>query len=405
MTATDDAPLVYDPFDYEIDAAPHAVWKRLRDDAPLYRNDEHDFWALSRFTDVLDASLDWRTYSSAHGTVLDLMTDEEQSDASMIFTDPPEHDELRHLVSGAFTPRRIGALEERTRGIAAELLDQVVDRSDGSSATTFDFVQDFGARLPTTVISSLLGVPEADQDELRHWTDAMLSRGPDGRDPDGSSIDAMAKLGAYILALIDERAAKPADDLISVLLAAEMEHPGSARRLTRREIHDFTVLLFGAGNETVARLLGNAAVILAEHPDQRATLAADPALLPNAVEELLRYEAPSPVQGRWTTRDVRLHGRSVPAGSRVLLLTGSAGRDEREYDDPDTFDISREFSRHVTFGFGIHFCLGASLARLEARVALEEVLARFPAWEVDTSGLERVHTSNVRGFHRVPVSA
>ncbi|MEZ5170484.1 MAG: cytochrome P450 [Acidimicrobiia bacterium] len=405
MTAPARTPLVYDPFDYGIDADPHPVWRRMRDEAPLYRNDEHDFWALSRFADVLEASLDWRTYSSAHGTVLDLMTEEEQTDASMIFTDPPEHDELRHLVSGAFTPKRISALEGRARTIASGLLDSVVEGSAGRSATTFDFVQDFGARLPTAVISSLLGVPENDQDRLRHLTDTMLYRGPDGEVPGESTLDAMAELGAYILDLIDERRESPGDDLVSVLLAAELKHPdGTGRRLTRREIHDFTVLLFAAGNETVARLLGNAAVILAEYADQRARLAADPTGIPNAVEELLRFEAPSPVQGRWTTRDVELHGATVPAGSRMLLLTGSAGRDEREYDDPDTFDISRVFSRHVTFGYGIHFCLGASLARLEARVALEEVLSRFPEWQIDTPGLERVHTSNVRGFHRVPVS-
>ncbi|MCZ7530249.1 MAG: cytochrome P450 [Acidimicrobiia bacterium] len=407
MTTTGhEVPLRYDPFDYAIDADPHPIWRRMRDEAPLYRNEEHDFWALSRFADVLEASLDWRTFSSAHGTVLDLMSDEPLEDASMIFTDPPEHDELRHLVSPAFTPRRIAALEDRAREITQQLLDSVQESATDPHLVSFDFVQDFGALLPTTVISSMLGVPEADQDELRGWTDTMLYRGPDDTTPAETSLEAMAKVGSYIRDLIDDRRTNPGDDLVSVLLTAELDRPdGGTRRLTKREIHDFTILLFAAGNETVARLLGNAAVIFDQYPDQRARLVADPTLLPNAIEELLRYEAPSPVQGRVSTREQELHGIRLPAGSRFLLLTGSAGRDEREYDEPDRFDVTRTFSRHVTFGYGIHFCLGASLARLESRVALEEMLRRFPTWEVEADGLERVHTSNVRGFHHVPVVA
>ncbi len=390
--------IVYDPYDYEIDAHPQPVWQRLRDEAPLYRNAEHDFWAISRFQDVLDASLDWQTFSSAHGTVLELMSDDPSDYASMIFTDPPHHDELRSLVSRAFTPKRVAELEGDVRALASEFLDERV------AAGGFDYVQDFAARLPTMVIGSLLGVPEADRDRLRHWTDQMLHREPDETEPGEAVLRVMADLGSYMSELIAERRRHPGDDLISALVGAELQTAEGTRRLDHRETLDFVLLLFSAGNETVARLLGFAAVNLAEHPDQAALLVEDPSLIPNAIEELLRYEAPSPVQGRWVARDVELHGTVLPRGSRLLMLTGAAGRDEREYEHPDTFDVTRRFSRHLSFGYGVHFCLGAALARLEARVALEETLVRIPIWEVDRDRTEMVHTSTVRGYERVPIT-
>lgn len=391
------ADLRYDPYDYAIDADPHPVWRRLRDQAPLYHNPDYDFFALSRFADVLEASVDWQTYSSARGTVLELV-DKVPEPAPMIFRDPPEHTRLRKLVSRAFSPRRIAELEKQVREIARSLLDAQV------GAAGFDYVADFGAKLPSMVISSMLGVPEADRDEIRIWTDAVLHREPGETLDDERMSEVQGELWGYFARYIAERRNAPRDDMMTDLLEAEIEEEaGGARRLTDLEVLVFIGLLSGAGNETVARLLGWAGDTLARFPDERHKLVERPGLIPNAVEELLRYEAPSPVQGRTLTRDARWHGREVPAGATLLLLSGSAGRDEREYPDPDRFDVERRFERHVSLGYGIHFCLGASLARLEGRVALEETLARFPRWQVERDGAERVHTSTVRGYAKLPI--
>ncbi len=388
--------LRYDPYDYDIDADPHPVWRRLRDEAPLYHNPDYDFWALSRFADVLEVSVDWQTYSSARGTVLELI-DKIPEPAPMIFRDPPEHARLRKLVSRAFSPRRMAELEKPVREIARGLLDAQV------GAGGFDYVADFGAKLPSMVISSMLGVPEADRDDIRRWTDAVLHREPGETLDDARMSEVQGKLWGYFARYIAERRSAPRDDMMTDLLEAEIEEEGGARRLTDVEVLVFIGLLSAAGNETVARLLGWAGDTLARFPDQRRALVERPGLIPNAVEELLRYEAPSPVQGRTLTRDARWHGRRVPAGATLLLLTGSAGRDEREYPDPDRFDVERRFERHVSLGYGIHFCLGASLARLEGRVALEETLARFPEWRVDPDAAEMVHTSTVRGYAKLPI--
>jgi cytochrome P450 len=306
----------------------------------------------------------------------------------MIFQDPPEHTRLRSLVSRAFTPRRVSGLEAHIRELCDELLEPWTDDAD------FDFVADFGATLPSMVICELLGVPSSDREWVKDKIDTTFHIEPEVGMINDVSLTARIELDRYLTALLEQRTAAPGDDLLSGLTQAD---------LTLRECADFANLLVSAGTETVARLLGWAAVVLDEHPDQRADLAADPSLLPNAVEELLRYEAPSPVQGRWTTRPVELHGTVVPADSKVLLLTGSAGRDERKYPDADRFDIRRRFDHHISFGYGIHFCLGASLARLEGRVAIEEALRRHPRWEVDHDRAVRLHTSTVRGWSSVPV--
>jgi cytochrome P450 len=265
-------------------------------------------------------------------------------------------------------------------------------------------VADFGAKLPVMVISALLGVPEEDQDDIRVWTDAMLHRDPDEIDGSRRHEEVSARLWGYFSRYVADRRRQPRDDIMTALIESEVElDDGGTRRLTDDELLAFIGLLSGAGNETVARFLGWAGTVLARFPDQRRLLVEAPARIPNGVEELLRYEAPSPVQARRTTREVVLHGVRVPEGARVLLLTGSAGRDEREYPDADRFDVTRAIERHVTFGFGVHFCLGASLARLEARVALEETLARFPEWDVDWAATEMVHTSTVRGYAKVPI--
>ena len=388
----------YDPYDYDIDANPHEIWKQMRDTAPAYFNEKHDFWALSRFKDVLEASLDAQVFSSAYGTVLELMQEEGNTSPMMIWKDAPEHTELRKLVSRAFSPKRINELEPRIRSICTRYLDPFID-SNG-----FDYIEDFGAHLPVMVISSLLGVPEEDQEDIRKWTDALLHRDPGETGTSDSHEEISKQLWGYFGQYVEERRKNPSDDMISLLLAAEIDGAdGTKQKLTDVQLLSFIGLLSGAGNETVARFLGWAATALALFPEQRNLLVDEPALIPNGVEELLRFEAPSPVQARRLTRDIEIHGQPIPKDSNVLLLTGSAGRDEREYPDPDVLDVRRTVDRHVSLGYGTHFCLGASLARLEARVALEETLRRFPEWEVRWEETEMVHTSTVRGYAKVPI--
>ena len=393
--------LIYDPYDYAIDANPHPVWARLREEAPVYYNERLDFYALSRFDDVLRAHLDPDTFSSAHSTVLEMMNDEPDPFMKefMIFMDPPLHTRYRKLVSRAFTPRHISALEPRVRALTGRFLDEFV------GAGGFDYVADFGARLPVMVISALLGAPEEDEAQLREWTDASLHL-DEGSETMGILNDEVRRASSnYWQSLIDDRRRQPRDDIMSELMEAELEEAdGSTRHLTDTELHAFIALLSGAGNETVARFLGWAVTGLDEFPDQRAVLAADPELIPNAVEEILRWEAPSAIQGRWTLNDVEVQGTTIAAGSKVALLTGAANRDPRAFADPDVIDVRRSINRHVTFGYGIHFCLGASLARLEGRIALEETFKRFPTWQVDRDRCEMVHTSTVRGYAKAPIT-
>jgi cytochrome P450 len=388
----------WDPYDVEIDDRAHEVWATLRDDAPVYRNDRYDFWALSRFHDVEAAHRDPGTFSSKYGTVLERMGPNEIGLGMMIFTDPPEHTRLRALVSRALTPRRVAALEERAREICCELLDPHVGRNG------FDYVASLAAQLPSQVISSLVGVPSEDEEQQRRYVDQMFHIESGVGMANTTAAEAALSLVSYLSELVAARSRDPRDDMASALVQAEIvDDDGTTRRLTPDECTNFTLLLYTAGTETVAKLLGNAAVILAQHPDQRRELLEDSSLIPNAIEELLRYEPPSPINGRWTTSEVELHGVTIPKDSKVLLLDGSAGRDERAFPDPTRFDIHRRIAHHVSFGYGIHFCVGAALARMEARVALEETLRRFPEWHVDISKVERVHTSTVRGYQSVPI--
>jgi len=354
---------------------------------------------LSRFDDVLAAHLDPATFSSAHTTVLEMMEPEPDPfmTTMMIFMDPPQHTRYRKLVSRAFTPRHMSALEPRIRALSARFLDEFV------GAGSFDFVDDFGARLPVMVISALLGAPEEDEEQLREWTDATLHIDPGEMMGDQANFMRGA-IHDYWQALIDDRRKTPRDDIMSELMAAPLEEgDGTTRFLTDDEIHAFMGLISGAGNETVARFLGWSAVGLDEFPDERRKLVENPALITNAVEEILRWEAPSAIQGRWVTRDIQVHDTVLPEGSKAALLTGAADRDERMWADPDSIIVDRDLSRHVAFGYGIHFCLGAALARLEGRIALEETLKRFPTWSVDRDRLEMVHTSTVRGYAKVPI--
>jgi cytochrome P450 len=387
----------WDPFDESLKADPHPTWRRLRDEAPAYYNERYDFWALSRFEDVERAHREPKLYSSAHNTVLEMMTEEAQTRGMMIFLDPPEHTVLRRLVSKAFTPRRVVELELEIRTMCTGLLDAQQGRD------RFDYVQDFGAQLPANVIAALLGVPPADREAVRHHIDAIFHIEPEVGMVNEVSMQAGGWLAEYLVGLLDERRATPRDDMLTDLVQSEIERDGVVRQLTTQEATEFGLLIVSAGTETVARLLGWAGLLLARHPGQQAELAADPSLIPNAVEELLRYESPSPVQGRWLTETVELHGQVLPVGSKVLLLTGSAGRDDRAYPDADHFDIHRQFKLHVAFGYGIHFCLGAALARMEGKVALEETFKRFPRWSVDLEHAVPLHTSTVRGYQNLPI--
>jgi cytochrome P450 len=313
-----------------------------------------------------------------------------------IFEDPPDHDLHRGLLSRVFTPRRLAAIEPKVRAFASTSLDRLVGNGG------FDFIADLGSEIPMRTIGMLLGVPEADQQSLRDHMDEGL-RLTDGVMPD-PPIGDTNRLASDYAAYIDWRKEHPSDDLMTELLTAEFtDRQGVVRTLSRDEVLGYIGLLAGAGNETTTRLIGWAAKLLAEHPDQRRNLVDEPALIPNAVEECLRYEAPSPVQARVVTRDVEHHGRTVAAGSAMVLINGAANRDERQFSDPDRFDIHRKVQRHLSFGYGIHFCLGAHLARLEARIALEEVLKRFPEWEIDTENTVQARTSTVRGWEKLPV--
>lgn len=396
MTVDPTTALYYDPFDNDIDDDPYPLWRRMREEAPLYYNNKYNFYALTRYQDVAPALPDWHTYRSGHGTTADILfSGIEVPPGILLFEDPPLHDLHRRLLSRVFTPRRMLAVEDLVRGFCARALDPLI------GADRFDFVIDLGAIMPMRTIGYLLGIPEDEQQRIRDRNDTAISVAPD-QDGDISPTifaDAVAMFVDYI----EWRATHPSDDLMTDLLNAEIEDSdGSRRKLERGEVLAYTAMIAGAGNETTARLIGAMGQLLAEHPEQRHELVADPALIPGAVEETLRFEPPSPVQARYVARDVEHYGNTVAEGSYMLLVNAAADRDPTRHHDPDRFDIHRN-APHLGFGQGIHFCLGSALARLEARVALEEVLKRWPDWEVDYADARRAHTSSVRGWARLPV--
>ena len=393
------AELRWDPFDRALHRDPYGVWQRLRDEAPAYHNEQYDFYALSRFDDVIEASLNTETFSSEHGITLDAITDDPRGPPkAMIMMDPPDHTALRKMVNRTFFRSTVAKLEDRVRALCRRYLDEFV------GAGEFDYVRDFSAKLPVMVISSLLGFPEGDHDNLRVWSDDQLHRDEGNPERNETGAASAENLFAYYRDQVARRRTHRTDDIVSDLMDSDLVQSGhETRRLDDDELLVFIAMINVAGNETVARLLGWAALTLARNPGERAKLVADPALIGGAVEELLRYDAPSPIQGRFALRDSEYHGTVIPAGSKVALLTGSAGRDERQYPNADMFDVNRTGIRHVSFGHGAHFCLGAALARLEARIALEETLARFPTWDVDESAVDFVHTNSVRGPSSVPI--
>jgi len=386
----------YDPFDVEIDADPYPTFARLRDEAPVYYNERHDFWALSRYDDVEKALVDWRTFSSARGDILEVIQANVPLPSGVVlFEDPPLHTMHRGLMSRVFTPRKMDALEHDMREFCRRCLDPLV------GTDRLDFVADLGAEMPMRAIGMLLGIPDADQPAIRDRNDAYL-RTKAGK-PMRVDVDALVT-GEMFAEYIDWRAENPSDDLMTALLNAEFEdETGTVRRLTRAEVLTYTQVIAGAGNETTGRLIGWIGKVLGEHPDQRRDLVHDRSLVPNTIEELLRFEPTGPHVARCMAQDVEYYGQTIPEGSAVLLLVGAANRDERRYPDPDRFDIRRDLSQHLSFGYGPHYCLGAALARLEGRVALDEILNRFPNWEIDYDNVAIALTSTVRGWQAMPV--
>jgi cytochrome P450 len=396
MTTTGISDLSYDPYDVEIDADPYPVFARLREEAPLYYNAEYDFYALSRYEDVERALVDRETYISGRGGILEIIKAGIQMPPGiLIFEDPPTHTIHRGLLSRVFTPRQVNGLEPKIRDFCAQSLDPLVGEPG------FDFVADLGAQMPMRVIGMLLGIPESDQEDVRDRGNARLRTKPG--EPQKVSENFVD--GEMFAEYLDWRAEHPSDDIMTQLMNAEfVDETGTTRTLRRDEILTYITVVAGAGNETTTRLIGWAGKVLAEHPDQRRELVADPSSIPNAIEELLRFEPPAPHVGRYVAKPVECHGTIVPEGSAMLLLVGAANRDERRYPGGDRFDIHREIGQHLTFGYGAHYCLGAALARLEGRVALEEVLKRFPEWEVDWSRDPHLApTSTVRGWESMPV--
>ncbi len=389
----------YDPYSYEIDDDPYPVYRHLLEHEPVYYNEGLDFWALTRFDHCLEAFIDWETYSSARGTVLELMGMREITGSLMIFMDPPRQTRMRNLVNKAFTLRRIGELEPAIRGIARRHLDPIFERGDG----VCDIVKEFTAKLPMDVISTLLGIPESDRDMVRGWSNDILHRDAGNPMPTTQGLQSMGQLSAYFTEALEDRRRQPRDDIMTLLTQAEIEEDGHKHRLSDLEITSFFNLLATAGNETVTKLLATAYYWLDANPDQRRALVEDPTLCRNAVEETLRYDPPSQYQGRVLMRDAEVDGRRIPKDARLLIINGASGRDPRRFPDPDRYDVRRETLQHLGFGYGRHFCLGASLARLESRIALEEVLARMPEYAVDQAGVERMHSSNVRGFSGLPL--
>jgi cytochrome P450 len=385
----------YDQYSVEINADPYPVYRRLRDEAPLYYNDTHDFFALSRFEDVEKGLLDAPTYISGKGAILEVIkADIAIPPGVIIFEDPPTHTIHRRLLSRAFTPRRVAELEPKIREFCARSLDPLV------GSDRFDFIADYGSHMPMRVISMLLGIPESDQEAVRDHVDANL------RTKEGEPMNVTENVvtGAMFADYVDWRAEHPSDDIMTELLHVQFtDETGTVRRLRRQELLTYLEVLAGAGNETTTRLIGWTAKVLADHPDQRAELVKDRSLIPNAIEEILRFESPAHHVGRFVTReDVRVHGVAVPAGSVMLFLLASANRDERRFEDGDAFDIRRSEGRHLTFGNGIHLCMGAALARMEGRIALEELLTRFPEWDVDMARARLSPTSTVRGWETLP---
>ncbi|MEU5884966.1 cytochrome P450 [Spirillospora sp. NPDC047279] len=387
------ATLAFSPYGfYDVDSDPYPVYARLRAEAPVYRNDERDFWALSRHADVLAAFRDPRRFSSTNGPLLEASVwgPAAQRALSFIAMDPPRHTRMRGLVSRVFTPRRIAELEPHIRAIARRHVDEALSRGE------FDFIAEIAGRIPTDVISELVGVPEGTRAELRRLADLALHRDDEGK-VTSEGVTAVVELIGHFAGLVSDRRIERRDDLLSDLLDTQVD----GDRLTDEEVVAFLHLLVGAGNETTTNLLGNAVYWAWRYPEQQAKAFAG--RVTEWVEETLRYDTAAPTQLRTLTEDAEFHGVRVPGGSRIVLLPGAANRDPEVFEEPDRYDLGRDTSAVISFGSGPHFCLGASLARLEARVTLQELTARVTGFELDMAGARRRHSPYVRGFAALPM--
>ena len=384
-------PLAFNPFSYEMHEDPYPTYERLREEAPCYHNEEMAFWVLSRFDDVLEGYRDWENFTSTKGVSLEEVGTD--SAPSMIGMDPPRQTQLRKLIVKEFNPKRVGALEPRVRALTTRFLDELVETGE------CDLIERFAARLPSDVISTLLGAPPEDHYSLRTWTEAMMHREDGVSTISPAASEASGNLIRYFADLIQTKRKTAGEDLITALVEAELE----GRRLDDREILGFCFLLISGGNETTEKLIANTVHQLSRHPDQRAAVVEDPSKIPAAIEESLRFRSPTQYMVRAAARDVVRHGRTIPEGDRMVLLIGAANHDPRRFDAPSRFDIDRGAAQHLAFGFGPHFCLGARLARLEARVAMEEIHRRLPDYEVDESRVSVVHAGNVAGLATLPI--
>ena len=394
------ASVVFDPFSQDFFLSPYETYRRMRDDAPVYYSQEYDFYALTRHDDVAAAFKEFETYSSAYGVDLgQVRKGEVTKHGSIIAMDPPAHRRMRSLLNKVFTPRAI----EAQRALVTELVDKHLSAVDPSG---FDFVQDFSALFPVDVMTSMQGVPDEDRQQIRVWIDELLHRENGDVEMTEAGQKSAIDMAIYYFRLIKKRRDNLGDDLLSKLIGAEIERDnGQMEPLDNIEITEFATLLGGAGAETVTKLIGNAAVVFAQNPDQWELLQNDRSKIPLAVEELLRYEAPAQYNVRCSLREVTLHGVTIPVGKPVFLVGGSANRDPRAWTEPDRFDIDRDRTQaqNLGLGYGIHSCLGAALARLESAIALDKMLDFMPRYEVDFAGCKRVNMQNVAGWSNVPV--
>jgi cytochrome P450 len=389
------SPVSFDPYQVELARNPYAMYKRMRDETPLYYNEEYDFYAVSRYDDVRAGHANHQTFSSARGGILELVKMNMELPAGVfIFEDPPLHTAHRMIIARMFSPRRMRDLEPMIRDFTVSTLDKLLGREE------IDFIADIGAEIPMRVIGALLGIPEADLQAIRHSADERIVT-EEGKpiDYENQQIGGMPEFENYI----DWRLKNPSDDVMTEFLNVEfVDDKNVKRKLSREEILSFCNVLAGAGNETTNRLMGWSAKVLHDHPDQRRELALDPSLIPEAVEEILRYEPMGPFTARYVTRDVEYYGQTVPAGSTMMFMLAAANRDERRFPNPERFDIHRDRAPHMTFGYGIHTCPGNVLARLEGQIFLEEMLKRFPEWDIDMERAKLTCTSTVRGWDTLP---
>jgi cytochrome P450 len=397
-TAALESPVEYNPYSPAAQHDPFPIYRWLRDEAPVYHNEHVGFWALSRYDDVLAASVDPQTYLSGHGMTIEGL---DAGNDILINKDQPEHTWHRRLVSRVFTPMAVVSQEANIRETCRELL------ADARERGTIDVIDDYSLLLPIAVICQMLGIPEEARATIHDRSSRMLAMSATDGPPVLSDdvVSASLELAVQMVDVVHERAATPGDDIITLLLRSEVvDDDGRTWRLTPEQVASRVVELVVAGHETTAKLIGNLVVALAWYPDQRAELAADPSLAAAAVEEGLRWDGPSHYQGRWVERAVELHGVTIPADSRVILLTGAASHDDRVFDDPELFDLHREIGRNLALGWGIHLCLGQALARLEARVAVQELLAVAPDYALDDDGVARAPSGQVRGHDHLPIT-